>query len=357
MSITNGHAIILDMRHAKLEPYIDRLRSLEFVKDVQVEQTRDLPPVHPDGVLKLRTAKNAYRFILETKQSYLDTAMLNAIISHATLAMQSSGTRFLLFARYIPQPSAEKLMDAGINFVDLAGNIHLALDHDYVRTITGKREDHAIADAVLTPARIQFLFLLAAQPESANWTVRRIADSAGISKSNAAKIRNQLIYEKLLKSRKDGCIFEDTKELEDQIVRGYQQILRPKLLIGRFRAQGAAQQSIIEGLTRVLGQAAVDWSLTGAPAAWSLQRYYKGDETPVFVTALTEDLKRELRVLPDRIGPIAFLRSFGPLTRWKKIDGVEISHPWLIFTELMQSQDSRAHEAAVQLKRKFLSAG
>ena len=30
----------------------------------------------------------------------------------------------LLFARYIPLPTAQRLMDAGVDFVDLAGNVH-----------------------------------------------------------------------------------------------------------------------------------------------------------------------------------------------------------------------------------------
>jgi len=79
-------------------------------------------------------------------------------------------------------------------------------------------------------------------------------------------------------------------------------------------------------------------------------------ETPVFIDPLTDNLQRELRVLPDKTGPIIFMQSFGPLTRWKKIQGTQIAHPWLIFTELMQSEDPRAHEAAVHLKGEFLIA-
>lgn len=77
---------------------------------------------------------------------------------------------------------------------------------------------------------------------------------------------------------------------------------------------------------------------------------------PVFVNMLPDNVQRELRVLPDKMGPIVFMRSFGPLTHWKKIQGTELAHPWLIFTELMQSQDPRAHEEAVNLKAEFLNA-
>lgn len=32
-----------------------------------------------------------------------------------------------------------------------------------------------------------------------------------------------------------------------------------------------------------------------------------------------------------------------------------LAHPWLIYTELMYSSDLRAHEAAEELKREFLT--
>jgi len=262
----------------------------------------------------------------------------------------------MLFARYVPQPSAEKLIEAGVNFVDLAGNMHLALDNDYIRTVIGKKEERTHSEKTLTPARIQLLFALAAQPESVNWTVRQLADAAGISKSNAAKIRHELITERFLAPRKDGHVVEDAKELEDQLVRGYEQVLRPKIVIGRFRAQEAAEKWLIDKLKRVFSEASVGWSLTGGPTAFLIKHFYRGVETPVFIDPLTDNLQRELRVLPDKTGPIIFMQSFGPLTRWKKIQGTQIAHPWLIFTELMQSEDPRAHEAAVHLKGEFLIA-
>lgn len=344
------------MKRSEAEGYVNQISALEFVKDATLEPARDVGSVRPDGTLKIRTAKRTHVFLVETKRSYLDASTLNAIISHANVSSKATGHPVLLFARYIPQPSAEKLIQAGINFVDLAGNMHLAINHDFVRTVTGKKETPGGSDQILTPARIQLLFMLAAQPESVNWTVRQLGDAAGISKSNAAKIRQQLISEKLLIPRKDGYVVGDAKELEEQIVRGYQQVLRPKLLIGRFRAQETTNKLLLNKFKRVFTAASLPWSLTGGPAASLLQHFYKGVEVPLFVDTLTDHAQRELRVLPDKTGPIIFMRSFGPLTRWKKVEGVEIAHPWLIFTELMQSDDPRANEAAVNLKGEFLIA-
>jgi hypothetical protein len=341
--------------HYQAIEYLNKIRALDFVSDAKFGPAPDLGKIHPDGMLKIRTPKRSYIFIVETKRSYLDSSTLNAIISHANVSSDATRHPVLLFARYVPEPSAERLIHAGINFVDLAGNMHLALNNDYVRTVIGKKEDQRYSEKIVTPARIQFLFVLAAQPEATTWTVRRLADAAGISKSNAAKIRQQLIVERFLTPHKNGWVV-DAKELEEQLVRGYERVLRPRILVGRFRAQEATDELLIDKFKQVFREASIDWSLTGGPAASLLQHFYKGVEMPIFVGTLTDNMQRELRVLPDRTGPLIFLRSFGPLTRWKKTQGIHIAHPWLIFTELMLSEDPRAHEAAVNLKGEFLSA-
>lgn len=344
------------MNTGQAEQYLSRIRTLEFVRNAKLAPVPNLGTLRPDGMLTIRTPKGSYVFMIETKSSYLDRSTLNAIITHANLSLKGPKHPVLLFARYVPAPSAEKLIQAGINFVDLAGNMHLTLDNDYVRTVLGNKESRGHSDRILTPSRIQMLFVLAAEPESASWTVRDLADASGVSKSNAAKIRQQFIAEGVLSPHKGNLAIRDMKGLEQQLLNGYEQALRPKILIGRFRAQETTDKLLLETFKRVFKEASVAWSLTGGPAVSLLQHFYKGVEMPVFVDRLTDDVQRRLRVLPDRTGPIIFMRSFGSLTRWKKIQGAEIAHPWLIFTELMLSQDPRAHEAAFNLKAEFLSA-
>src|SRR2546426_9860281 len=177
------------------EQYLSKIRTLEFVRNAKLAPAPNLGLLHPDGMLTIRTPKGPYVFMIETKSSYLDRSTLNAIITNANLSQKGPKHPVLLFARYVPVPSAEKLIQAGINFVDLAGNMHLALNNDYVRTVLGNKERRGHSDRILTPSRIQMLFVLAAEPESASWTVRELADASGVSKSNAAKIRQQFVAE------------------------------------------------------------------------------------------------------------------------------------------------------------------
>src|SRR5215831_6379427 len=107
-----------------LGPYLERLRSLDFVRGIELSQSVRLADRSADGVLRLLTPKGAFTFDIELKNSYLDRSLLNALISQ-TQHRPQKGHAWLLLARYLPLPSAEKLVEAGLNFLDRAGNMNL----------------------------------------------------------------------------------------------------------------------------------------------------------------------------------------------------------------------------------------
>jgi hypothetical protein len=254
----------------------------------------------------------------------------------------------------VPAPPAEKLIDAGINFIDQAGNVHLMLGKSYGRTIVGRREQQSAKELkTMTAAKGQVLFSFAAYEQASTWTVRQLAEASGVGKSNVATIRKQLVEEGILSRT---FRLRDRKELEGLLLRAYEQALRPKLLINRFRASESSSQHLPGKIRETFAKASLKWSLTGGPAAFELQRFYKGPEIPIFVESLTEATLRELRVLPDRNGPLILLQAFGAVPFWKEIRTNTIAHPWLIYCELMYSSDPRAHEAAEQLKAEFLTS-
>lgn len=61
-----------------------------------------------------------------------------------------------------------------------------------------------------------------------------------------------------------------------------------------------------------------------------------------------------MRLIPDKTGPLIFLRPFGSLPFSHELGGYIVAHPWLIYAELMNSHDSRAHEAAQEIKNQYL---
>jgi hypothetical protein len=157
----------------------------------------------------------------------------------------------LLLARYVPVALGEQLVEAGICFADDPGNVHLQLGSEYNWTVLGKREPVPLPEADrTTPATIQLLFQFATEPQSAKWPVRDLAGSAGIGKTRVAQIRSQFVRERVLKVRVHDSEFRMTPEIVDRLVAGYSQILRPKILLGRYRYQEQSVDQFVARLTR-----------------------------------------------------------------------------------------------------------
>ena len=339
-----------------IDPFLEQIRRLPFIKSLDFSRESPAADSAADGILKLRTPKGTYSFLVEQKRSYLDRGVLNALVSQAQLNNKRRREPLLLLARFVPKPSAERLVQSGVNFLDQVGNMHLVLGGDYERTIIGNKENVVPREGLrVSPAGTQLLFTLASIEQAGTWTVRQLGEASGLSKSNVANVRQQLVDRGILK--KSVRVFEvrDKSRIEEELLRGYELALRPKLLIGRFRSPQSELDDMLTELSGAFRDLSIRWSVTGGPAAYALQKFYRGAELPVFIEAFSDQLRRRLRVLPDKAGPIILLRSFGTIPFWRNTDPFPLAHPWLIYSELMNSAERRAHEAAEELKREYLS--
>jgi hypothetical protein len=308
-----------------------------------------------DALIRLHTPAGVFDFVTEVKRSYLDQSITNALIAVAKRVKQEGNKRFLLFARYVPRPTGERLIDAEINFVDLAGNVHLNVEPHYHWTVLGRLErSRNRKTSRPTPATLQVMFTVAAHPEAAQWSVRQLAVAAGVSKSKAATTLNQLLSEGVFRKHEDKYWPTDPAALNERLLAGYRQVLRPHLLVGQFRSPDNTVQEFLERLRSISKQGRVRYSLTGGPAAFALQRLYTGPHAPIFIEPVERDLLRTLRLLPDESGPVILLRVFGDLVFWRKDRDVSLADPWLIYAELMSDPLPRAHEAAEYLRKEFL---
>lgn len=339
----------------KLGSWLTLLTALPFVRAAKLIELE--PPLgfrRFDAIVRIETTAGVFDYLTEVKRSYLDVAVTRAIAAVAREVARHN-RKMLLFARYIPQPTARRLIDAGVEFADLAGNIHLDLDSHYHWTVLGNRE-RAVAgrESAQTPSTLKMLFAMMANPESAQWTVRELAAEAGVSKSKAASSRRDYLNDGTIREVEGHIQITDPQHLTDQLLSGYRQILRPHLAIGRFRSQ---ERSVEAFLVRLRQEAEVErlrYALSGSIAAYQLQKFYKGSAATAFVQPSSADLLKRLRLLPDREGPITLLKAFGEVVFWRTMDHTSLAHPWLIYAELMSESDPRAHEAAEELRKEVL---
>ncbi len=116
-------------------------------------------------------------------------------------------------------------------------------------------------------------------------------------------------------------------------------------MLGTFRPAEKTAESFLNRL-RKEPPPAFRYSLTGGPAADLLQHFYRGEEVTLFVKPSTRSIAQQLRLLPDRHGPVTLLRAFGEIVFWQERRHHTLAPAWLIYAELLSSSDPRAHEAA-----------
>lgn len=342
---------------ADLAPYLDRLRELPFVRDVAVTKEPALAAGRRNAVIKLRTPRRTFKLAVEAKRTFLDQTLTNAVIAEHKDLVRKHRVPLLLLARYIPRPIGERLAEAGVNFVDRPGNVHLRLRDEYHVLLLGRREPAPEAAARRPgPALIQLLFTLLAEPAAANWPVRSLAEAAGIGKTAAATGRQRLNRLGIVARATDGTYrVADRRRLADEFLTGYNQILRPHLVVGRFRAPERDRDLLLKEIARAAKQLDLKWAITGAPAAYALERFYRGEDLPLFAEPVAPALQRALRLVPDRHGPVTLLRAFGRPWKWQAVNDVFVAHPWLIYAELLYGGEPRALEAAEQIRETYLT--
>jgi len=121
----------------------------------------------------------------------------------------------------------------------------------------------------------------------------------------------------------------------------------------RFWSAHSGLDDMLASVREAFADLSIRCSITGGPTAHLLQKFYRGLELPIFVDSFPDQLRRRLRIIPDKSGPLIFLRSFGDVPFWRETEPFPLAHPWLIYSELMYSFDPRAHEAAEEIKREF----
>lgn len=176
-----------ELRSESLDPWLAELTALPFVRDTTCFQAQQsLGHLRFDAIVRMDTPVGIFDYLTEVKRSYLEISVTRAVQGVAAEVARQGG-KMLLLARYLPLPTARQLMEAGVAFVDMAGNIHLNLAPDYHRAALGNRERAVVGcPPSRTPLTLQVFFTMAASSKAEGWTVRRLAAQAGVSMSKAA---------------------------------------------------------------------------------------------------------------------------------------------------------------------------
>jgi len=357
LSITNGHGKILDMAtlEALITAYLDTIaphvdKALVVPARVGFGDSRDFP--HHVEIVSKSGAKGQFRPELRT--SHLSRASAAGLVARVAKA-QGRGTTLLLLAPSIGRPLGEYLREHGVGYIDRAGNCFLELMDGSRIQVEGRRAPKQLdVPRTMRAEALKVVFAYLAEPDLLDEPVRHVAEVAGVGKSTVANTLGVLKAQQFTGRSLTRNRLLDVPRLLDVWTSGYQMILRPKLLIGRYRSLIQEPLEIIRAFEGT-GPEAEPWALGGTSGAYRVEPWYRNEEVTVHVDGVPRELLAAVGAAPSREGSIILLHGIGTIG-YKGLQPRTV-HPLLIYAELMASLDSRAHAAAEMLRETYLSMG
>jgi hypothetical protein len=337
-----------------LERYLQHLRHLAFVRTARVRlRTTDPPAEGADGVLSIQSPRSTHLFDLEVKRAHVTYAVVDAVIGRHKASRAGKETKpLMLFAPHIGRPLAEYLVAKEVNFVDEAGNCHVRLGNAFMALIEGRTATYraAAGRGIGMPGHL-VLFAILAKPELINGPIRKLAGSAGVSKTAVEHILARLTHEGILVRARERRHLQDKKLLLDRWLSGYSSLVRPRLLVGQYRTPDADPSRLEERIEQALAKDKT-WGWGGGAAAQRLVGFYRGSRTVLHLADPSEEIIRSLKALPSKEGELILLRTPGRITFEGAVP--RTVHPLLVYTELLTEGTDRARESAEMIRDRYL---
>ena len=332
-----------------------RLEDLPFVDQADHHPPGQGHDRFPDGFLRLHGPRGQTELDLRVIRTHLTRTLVDGLMAQAP---PDPKRPWILFAPHVGRRLARHLAERGAHFVDPAGNCRLQIGRDRIAWIEGRPPVKAPPQGrgVGAPG-LRVYFALLVRPELTRAPLRTIAEAAGVATATVADRLAELRETRVLHGGGRGKrILAEPQRLLERWLHGYGTVVRPKLVIGRYRLRETAPEAIEGKLDAVLGPVTNDhpaWAYGGGAAAWRLTGFYRGEQTVVHLREELPDLPRRLGALGDEEGPLTLLRAPGPAA----FDGAEPGTvaPLLVYTELLHQGGKRAAEAAAEVRKRYLA--
>ncbi len=257
--------------------------------------------------------------------------------------LEGLAERPLLVTEYVTPPMAERLRELGIFFADVAGNAFIQAPPMLV-WVTGRKPMERPRAARITrafqPGGLRLVFALLCNPDLAQAPYRDVAEAAGVALGTVGWVLRDLREEGyLVDLGKRGRRLAERRRLLDAWLEGYARLLRPKLLIGRYRAKQPDWWK-----TAKLADFGARWG--GETAAAKLTGYLKPEIATVYLAddpKLVARFLAEFRLLKDPEGDVELRQTFW---RFDTPHPLLLTPPLLVYADLLATGNDRNREAA-----------
>ncbi len=296
-----------------------------------------------DGETRITMGDTTVIFSTEVKREFREYH-LDKLLRQAEL-----NKPFMLIADKIYPAQKQSLRENGIAYLDTAGNIYIS-NGNLLLWLDGQKPIHRDAEKktnrAFTKAGLKVVYAFLQNPEAVNFTYREIASFAKVA---LGTINEAILGLKetghILDVNKNRMILSNKKELLENWIIGYRNILKPSLLLGTYHFGGSKLWDQLE-----LPATAV-WG--GEPAGDLETGHLNPEQWTIYTAQEKNELVKILKLAP---------RSDGNLKVYKKFwvdTSIYMNHrvtPELItYADLMITGDARCIETANIIYDKKLS--
>ena len=279
----------------------------------------------------------------------------NKVSIHSRFLSDAGKARYplLIISGNIPLDIAREYANAGINYLDVAGNCHITHKHLAI-IIDGKKKERipkVNQSRAFQETGVKLIFQLLNDPSNLHLPYRKLAEIANVSLGSVGSVMKELTdLDFILETGKKRKL-RNASELLDRWVTAYHDALRPRLILKRMKYISPEQYRNWDRLPIQAADGVMLWG--GEPAASLLTNYLTPEKFIIYTNGSWQELVRALKVVPDDNGDIEVLEMF-----WNENDKYReknIVPPLLIYADLMGSRIGRNVETAKLILENELS--
>ncbi|MER8671229.1 type IV toxin-antitoxin system AbiEi family antitoxin [Mesorhizobium sp. M1156] len=349
-----------------LRQQLEKIPSIEIrsiVAEAELKTNRSMPVQRPDVLAQLCVHDREVTLICEVKELAYPRQIRQAIDTLSVYMARSENRANhenmvgLVAASWLSPESREICAQAGMGWIDLAGNCRIAFDGVFIERETAERPKPAARNyrAVFSPKAGQVLRTLLRDPARA-WKVTELAETSDVSLGHVSNVRSALRDREWGIVDNEGLHLTAPDALLDAWRDSYEQVRGKRtswysVLHGRQWEEALREElrgPQIEGHAMLGGLSAAQW----------LAPYMRGNTTTLYAdTSVMPQLIDVLKLKPTKSGAnVEIIEPDDPAILKERVEiagAPPVSSPVLTYLDLSRLDD-RGREAADHLREKLL---
>ncbi len=329
------------------------LEEIPFLTIQEVLSGFKQPKVQADLWIKLESPSGSTNLVVEVKKQGEPRFIRNAVNQLLQYLEYLPDAVGIIIAPYISSRSAEICREAGVGFIDFAGNCFLMFQQIYIKK-EGKpnpKIEKRVLRSLYYPKAERVLRVLLNHPDRL-WKLQTLAEEARVSLGLCSKVKQRLDAVEWIVNSPRGFRLIGWRELLEEWIKHYHYT---KSRVFEFYSL-KSQNYVEEQLSTYCSDKEIKYALTLFSGASRVAPYTHYNRVYAYVERDIDNIKEVLGLKPVSSGSnVAILMPYdeGVFYKQRAYDGINVVSPIQLYLDLINHK-GRGGEAAKYLFEKVI---